>query len=106
MKKISADQVEDGMVLAREVCGPSGNILVNKGTSLSSALGRRLSNWGIPSVYIEGEEDEAADEAAQDLSPEELKTQLMKKFSNCVDNPIMKKIFVTVYQYRLQSKGE
>ena len=105
MKKISSDQVEDGMVLAREVCGPSGNILVNKGTTLSSALGRRLSNWGIPSVYIEGEEDEAAAESEQDLSPEELKSQLMEKFSYCSDNPIMKKLFVAVYQYRLQSNG-
>jgi hypothetical protein len=102
MKKILADNVEDGMVLGREVCGPSGNILMNKGATLSAALGRRLKNWGIPYVFVEGEEDEELAKTESSLSPEEIKTELMKKFSNVIDNPIMKKLFVAVYQYKLQ----
>ncbi|MBN2036312.1 MAG: hypothetical protein JW768_06180 [Chitinispirillaceae bacterium] len=104
MKKIPAEQIEDGMVLAREVCGPSGNILLNKGTVLSSAMGRRLANWGIPTVYVEGEEGVVTAETAPEITPEELKSNLMKKFSNCSEHPLMKKIFVAAYQFKLQAK--
>ncbi|MCU0609872.1 MAG: hypothetical protein MUF22_08925, partial [Chitinispirillaceae bacterium] len=62
MKKISSENVEDGMVLAREVQSLSGSVLVNKGTVLTAALGRRLTNWGIPSVFIEGDEDVLSEE--------------------------------------------
>jgi hypothetical protein len=102
MKKITSDQVEDGMVLSREVCGPSGNILLNKGTVLSSAMGRRLTNWDIPAVYIEGEEEVVAAQPGPGQTPEELKSNLMAKFSQCSEHPFMKKIFVAVYQYKLQ----
>jgi hypothetical protein len=103
MKKISTELVEDGMVALRDICGPSGNTLVNKGAVLSAALGRRLANWGIPFVYIEGEEEVKAQEAVKDVTHDALKAQLMAKFSNCIDNPIMKKIFVAAYQYRTQN---
>jgi hypothetical protein len=106
MKKIASESVLDGMVLVREVCSPSGSILVNKGTVLSAALGRRLTNWGIPYVYIEGEGEAAAPETSLDVTPAELKTQLMMKFSNAIDNPLMKKIFVAAYQYRMMKKDE
>lgn len=106
MKKIQSELVEDGMILAREVCGPSGNILVNKGSTLSAALGRRLANWGIPSVFIEGVEEIAEAEAAAGPTPEELKSQVMNKFSRCAENPLMKKILVAAYQFRLQFRNE
>ena len=105
MKKITSDLVEDGMILAREVCGASGNILLDRGTVLSSAMGRRLTNWGIPSVFIEGEEEAMAAQTGPDLTPEELKSNLMTKFSRCSEHPLMKKIFVAVYQYKLQKKA-
>lgn len=90
------------MVAVRDIQGPSGNTLVNKGAFLSAALGRRLANWGIPFVYVEGEEELKAQEAVNDVTHEALKSQLMAKFSNCIDNPLMKKIFVATYQYRTQ----
>jgi len=103
MKKISTEDVKDGMVALRDITGPSGNTLVNKGAELSAALGRRLANWGIPFVYVEGEEEAKAQETVKDTTHEELKAALMAKFSNCIDNPIMKKIFVAAYQYRTQN---
>lgn len=103
MKKISTELVEDGMIALRDISGPSGNTLVNKGAELSAALGRRLANWGIPFVYVEGEEEEKTQEAVNDITNEALKAQLMAKFSNCIDNPIMKKIFVATYQYRTKN---
>lgn len=105
MKKLTVDKIEDGMVLGREVCGTSGNVLLSKGTPLSAALGRRLVNWGISTVYVEGEEDTFPEESTVTISPEKLKDDLMGKFSNVINNPIMKKFFVAVYQYRVQSNS-
>jgi hypothetical protein len=106
MKKIPSESVDDGMVLVREVCGPAGSILVNRGTVLTAALGRRLTNWGIPFVYIDGEDESTSPETPSDVTPAELKTQLMMKFSNCIENPLMKKIFVAAYQYRMMKEKE
>ena len=94
------------MILGREVCGNSGNILLSKGTVLSQALGRRLQNWGIPFVYVEGEEEQTQEENAVTISPEALKQHLMDKFSKVMQNPYMEKIFNAVYQYRLQNNGK
>jgi hypothetical protein len=105
MKKIAVENINDKMALAREVCGTSGNILLQKGTPLNQALGRRLKNWGIPYVYIEGEEESMAEEDVPGISPEELKTRLMEKFSDVINNPLMKQIFAAVFQFRLQKSG-
>jgi hypothetical protein len=105
MKKLTVDKIEDGMTLGREVCGNSGNVLLSKGTPLSAALGRRLVNWGISAVYIEGEEESFPEESMVSVSPEKLKDELMSKFSNVINNPIMKKIFVAVYQYRINNNS-
>jgi hypothetical protein len=101
MKKISVDQVQDGMILFRDICGPSGNILLSKGTVITSALGRRLKNWGIAIIVIEGEEESTTEQKEVSVSADELKTQMQSIFSSVIDNPIMKKIFIAAYQYRL-----
>jgi hypothetical protein len=93
------------MVLARKVSNSSGNTLVSKGVSLTAALGRRLKNWGIHYVYIEGEEQSAEESNTIASSPEELKTHLLSKFSSVMENPIMERLFVAVYQYRLQKNS-
>lgn len=105
MKKILAENIEDGMILAREVCGSNGNILLSKGTSLSTALGHRLQNWGIPSVFIEGEEEQVAEENTVSVSPEQLKSQLMEKFSRVINKPYMSKIFMAVHDFRLKKNN-
>lgn len=102
MKKILAEQIEDGMVLDREVCGTSGNTLLTKGTKLSAALGRRLQSWGISFVYIEGVEEQKTEETVEKISTEELKLHLDNKFSNVLKNPLMHKIFNAIYEHRLK----
>lgn len=105
MKKIAVEEIEDGMVLSRDVCNSSDNVLLSKGLLLSAALGRRLKNWGIPFIYIEGEEQSVELLNTVSTSPEELKDHLLSKFSNVIEYPTMKKLFVAVYQYRLQKSG-
>ncbi|HEX2955912.1 MAG TPA: hypothetical protein VHO70_03740 [Chitinispirillaceae bacterium] len=101
MKKIPVDQVQDGMILFRDICGPSGSILLSKGTVITPALGRRLKNWGIAAVVIEGEEESTLEQKEVLVPAEELKTQIQTVFSDVLDNPLMKKIFIAAYQYRL-----
>ncbi len=57
MRKVSVENIDPDMVLARDVASTSGNVLLGKGTALTPAMGRRLKNWGIFFVYIEGEEE-------------------------------------------------
>ncbi len=102
MKKIPVEKIEEGMILGREVCGPGGNVLLSKGITLSRAIGRRLQNWSVSAVYIEGEEERHPEEETASASPEELRTHLTAKFSKTLRNSLMKKIFDAVYSYRLQ----
>jgi hypothetical protein len=104
MKRISVDNIENGMILGRDVCGASGNILVGKGTAISPAMGRRLKNWSIMHVYIEGEEENQQADEGTSVSPSEVRTVLEAKFSRCMSNPIMQKIFAAVYQFRIQKE--
>lgn len=100
MKKISVTSILDSMIVARDICGSNGNVLVTKGTPLSAAMGRRLESWGVSTVYIEGEEDITPESNIVKESPEELKNHLMDKFTDVVANPYMKKIFNAVYEFK------
>ena len=102
MKKILVENIEDGMILDREVTGSSGSPLLSKGAQLTAALGRRLKNWGITYVYVVGDEESPEELNTVSVSPQELKEQLTDKFSLVMNDPVMKKLFVAVYQYRLQ----
>lgn len=100
MKKIPVASIEDSMVVARDICGSNGNILITKGTPLSAAMGRRLESWGVSSVYVEGEEETTEEADIERESPEELKNHLIEKFISVIDKPLMKKIFNAVFEYR------
>ena len=102
MKKVLVESIEDGMTLAREVNGSSGNTLLTKGTPLTKALGRRLQNWGIISVFVDGEEETALQESAVAVSPENLLKHLTEKFAKTIQSPHMKTIFDAVYQFRVK----
>jgi hypothetical protein len=102
MNKIVVENIEDNMVLAKDVCGPSGNILLGSGTTLSAAMGRRLKNWGIHFVHIECDDEPAPQQNVPLVSQEEITTGLKNKFSNVMDSQIMRKIFAAAAQYRIQ----
>jgi hypothetical protein len=102
MKKILVEAIEDKMVLAKDVCGPSGNILLSAGTPLSASMGRRLKNWGIHFVHIECDDSPAALLDRPAVSQEDIANALKNKFSNCMGSQIMKKIFACAAQYAMQ----
>jgi hypothetical protein len=102
MKRILIENITDKMVLAKEVCGTSGSILLAKGTLLTASMGHRLKNWGVLFVYVEGEEESSQEGSVPTISPEEIRRQLEDRFSKVIGSEIMKKIFAAVYKYRLQ----
>jgi len=102
MKRISVDNIDEGMVLGKDICGPSGNILLAKGTAVSPSLGRRLKNWGIVTISIEGEDEQSAAQEGSAVSSDDIKKQLEAKFSRCFDSAIMKELFAAVFQYRIR----
>jgi hypothetical protein len=102
MKKIIVEDIKDKMVLAKDVCGPSGNILLGAHTLLSESLGRRLKNWGITFVHIESEEEPALQTKEPRASSDDIVKSLKEKFSKVMDNPTMKKIFIAVESHFIQ----
>ena len=105
MKKINVESIEPDMILARDVSSTSGNVLLGKGTPLTPALGRRLKNWGIFFVYIDGEEESEVVEAAVKISPDEVRQELEKKFEGTLDEPVMRKVFNAVFEFKMRSAG-
>ncbi len=103
MKKIPVDIIESGMVLGRDVCANSGNVLIGKGSPLTPSLGKRLKNWGIYFIYIEGDEDEREDEHVEKESVHEIEAMLKHKFSDVIEDPLMRKIHEAVFAYRIQN---
>ena len=105
MKKVSIENIEPDMVLARDVSATSGNVLLGKGTVLTPSMGRRLKNWSIFFVYIEGEEESEHEEAAVEVSPEEVKKMLEDKFHGQLGNPLMQRIFNAVFDFKVNKKS-
>jgi hypothetical protein len=104
MRKIAVESIENDMMLGRDITSTSGNTLLGKGTKLSSALGRRLKNWGISFVYIEGEEESLQKEHVVVVSPEEVRAGLINKFAGHENDPLMQKLFTAVYEFMLNRK--
>ncbi len=102
MKKVIVESVTDNMVLAKDVCGTSGSVLLAKGTVLTSAMGRRLKNWGVQFVHVEGEDDSSSPGDTVSVSPQEVREHLEKKFSQVMSSEVMKKIFAAVYKFKIQ----
>lgn len=100
MKKTSVDDIADNSILAKDVFGNAGNVLLSKGTSLSSAMGRRLKNWGIPFVWIEGDEEAAADAECPQENSEDVLAKLDERFEGLLDHPIMRDIHSAVRAFR------
>ncbi len=52
MKLITLNKITDGMVLAKNIFTRKGNVLLVKDACLKSSYIKRLSEWGVNSVYV------------------------------------------------------
>jgi hypothetical protein len=105
MKKIQVENIENNMILAGDVCGPSGNVLLGKGTKLTTTIGRRLKNWGISTVEVEGQEEQKKEEPIEEISQEEFSNKIRTKFADVIQNPIMKKIYNAIIEFKKNKKN-
>lgn len=104
MKKILIDNIQDGMILARDVCGSTDNVLLSKGIRLTQSLGKRLKNWGVPFIWIEGEEEQKVEKSTHEtISQVDFIKHLEDKFSQVKDNPIMHDLFVAVKEFKTKA---
>lgn len=75
MQQVNIKEVKPGMVLAREVCGTDGRMLLGKGVSLEDKHLRILNMWGVSEIFILDGETEKEEPQLQDahlLAAEEL----------------------------------
>jgi len=105
MRKTATDQITLGDVIAADVVSPSGNVLMNKGAAITPAMGRRLRNWGIAYVYIEGEEGQGGSAGSKARSAVETKSELYDMFYGTLDSANMRKIFDAVCSYKIRQQG-
>jgi hypothetical protein len=104
MRKTSTDHITVGDLIAADVMSPSGNVLIPKGAAITPAMGRRLRNWGIAYVYIDGEEErKSAGSAARSVI--ETKSELYDMFFGTLDSANMRKIFDAVCNYKIRREG-
>jgi hypothetical protein len=105
MKKILIENIHDGLILARDICGPNDNVLLGKGTTLTQSLGRRLKNWGVSFVWIEGEEEKKVESVRDEsIAPDDILKHLEEKFSLVKENPLMRELFDAVRDFRTKVK--
>lgn len=82
MIKISLDQLEPGMRLAKAVQAANGMVLFSEGTELVVSWIERLKDMNLEAIYIEGE-------AVPAIAKEEVLKQLAHRFRNVQDKPYM-----------------
>lgn len=99
MKKIPVENIEDEMILAKDITGVSGNALLGKGTKLTGAMGRRLKNWGVAIVFVEGTDDSLEESGKSNVSPEQNREILETRFKGVLTNIKMRDIFEAVLEF-------
>lgn len=82
MIKISLDQLEPGMRLAKAVLAANGMVLLSAGTELVTSLIERLQSINLEALYIEGK-------SPQIVSKEVVLEQLEQRFRNVQSEPYM-----------------
>jgi hypothetical protein len=102
MRKIPIDHIKLGDVVAVAVTSSSGNVLIDKGAAITPAMGRRLRNWGIACVYVEGEEGAGGPVSAKARSAVETKSELYDLFLGTLESARMRKIFDAVCACKLK----
>jgi len=98
--------IPNGSVIAADVCSPAGQVLLNEGAPITPSMGKRLRNWGIAHVFIEGGADDSEqDVVAEAVSPVRIKSGLYGMFLGTLDSPYMTKIFNAACEYKMRKGG-
>jgi tRNA 2-selenouridine synthase SelU len=102
--KLLLDDLKEDVILKVDLVNPSGRVLLCAGSVLSVATAKRLKNWGIFYVDVEGEESKEVLVENEHQDVEEIKRNLKMKFERTLNNPIMKKLFDAVLEHKLKNR--
>ncbi len=106
MKRILISDVEEGMILAEPVCGNSGQVILQQGSTLTLSLAHRIAARGIQHVVIEGTtvETEVAQEVTDASTPPEnsIQEKVSAIFEHCNQTKIMKTIQDAIITHRMK----
>jgi predicted Fe-Mo cluster-binding NifX family protein len=105
MRKLSIENLHSDCVVAADICSPAGNVLLNKGVTITPAMGRRLRNWGITFVFVEGESSSEESVKTEKVSSDKIKSDLYALFHGTLENPRMRRIFDAVCEHKIQTSG-
>ena len=107
MKKLRTDQLQSGMVVAKDIMDITGKLLVAKGVTLNEPLISRLAQREIDIVWVKSDDQEVS------LSPkeiagikEEIKEDLDKRFSLVAQDPIMRGLKERMFDYLVERRTE
>jgi len=107
MRKLRTDQLQPGMVVAKDIMDITGKLLVAKGVTLSEKLIPRLSQREVDFVWVESDEEEIS------LSPkeierikEEIRENLEKRFHLVAQDPIMRGLKERMFDYLVERRTE
>lgn len=97
MKQISIDLVAGGMVTAKPVADPRGNLLMKEGVALTDTAIEALRKRGVLTVWIHAEGDAPAKRSDADI-----RAELDAVFSEVIHDDLMLKIKAAAYNFLLR----
>ncbi len=104
MRRLKAEDLEEGMVLAEDIYRDGEILLVKKGAALTDSLLRHISRLGIPMVGIEGEDENpppALDPEEIEKIKDAIEGELSAKFQRVSKNPLMSQLREVFFKYLL-----
>ncbi|MEN6347930.1 MAG: HD-GYP domain-containing protein, partial [Syntrophomonas sp.] len=88
MQRITIDNLEPGMVIARTIIASDGRALLNENTRLNDTYIHRLRNLGVLSVYVK---DGLADIDVPEIISTQVRSAVSSKLNNCLKTFAVKK---------------
>lgn len=98
MPKVNVDEAEEGMVVADDICGPNGQLLLPAGICITAKHLRVLKTWGIRYIGVEGDDPEPeADIVVSSDLVDKVRQNLAPRFQLCdLKHPVMAAIYLAV----------
>jgi hypothetical protein len=104
MKRLDLSQIEPSMVLAEPVHDFQGNLLLDKGKTLSEKEIWMLKSWGVAEIRVEGGPEESIEphDVAEYRPSEVIEKHVKTQFSQVSENPVMAEIMRVAEKMRQQ----
>ena len=113
MKKLTPNELEEGMVLAQPIIDHFGRVLLESGDTLKELYISKLKQWRITEVFVVDPKEESEETETEEPTPEEIvkkskkvEETLEKRFAKRGANEYMKVIREAARQFLLNKVKE